>query len=79
MHFFNPAPVMKLVEVVHTVLTSDEVAATVHTLREVGKHPVTCGDRAGLHRQRAAVPVPERRGEDAPGALRVAPTTSTPR
>lgn len=49
MHFFNPAPAMKLVEVVHTVLTSDEVRATVHqvcgTLR---KHPVDCADRAGF-------------------------------
>ncbi len=49
MHFFNPAPVMKLVEVVHTVSTSDDVVATVTELcRAVGKHPVTCGDRAGF-------------------------------
>ncbi|WP_421107108.1 3-hydroxyacyl-CoA dehydrogenase family protein [Streptomyces sp. NEAU-S77] len=49
MHFFNPAPAMKLVEVVRTVLTSDEARATVHTVcREVGKHPVDCGDRAGF-------------------------------
>jgi 3-hydroxybutyryl-CoA dehydrogenase len=49
MHFFNPAPAMKLVEVVCTVLTADDVRATVHevcgTLR---KHPVDCGDRAGF-------------------------------
>ncbi|WP_327660759.1 MULTISPECIES: 3-hydroxyacyl-CoA dehydrogenase family protein [unclassified Streptomyces] len=49
MHFFNPAPAMKLVEVVRTVLTSDEVHATVRELtRKVRKHPVDCGDRAGF-------------------------------
>jgi 3-hydroxybutyryl-CoA dehydrogenase len=49
MHFFNPAPIMKLVEVVHTVSTADDVVATVVDLcRAVGKHPVTCGDRAGF-------------------------------
>ncbi|MEV6418386.1 3-hydroxyacyl-CoA dehydrogenase family protein [Streptomyces sp. NPDC051662] len=49
MHFFNPAPAMKLVEVVRTVLTSDETVATVHAVsRAVGKHPVHCGDRAGF-------------------------------
>ncbi|MER5442548.1 3-hydroxyacyl-CoA dehydrogenase family protein [Streptomyces sp. NPDC002790] len=49
MHFFNPAPAMKLVEVVRTVLTSDEVHATIRELtRKVRKHPVDCGDRAGF-------------------------------
>jgi len=49
MHFFNPAPIMKLVEVVHTVSTQDDVVATVQDLcRKIGKHPVTCGDRAGF-------------------------------
>ncbi len=49
MHFFNPAPVMKLVEVVHTINTVPEVVATVREVCErVGKHPVTCGDRAGF-------------------------------
>jgi 3-hydroxybutyryl-CoA dehydrogenase len=49
MHFFNPAQVMKLVEVVHTVSTSADVIATVQDLCErVDKHPVTCGDRAGF-------------------------------
>ncbi|MFD7507687.1 3-hydroxyacyl-CoA dehydrogenase family protein [Streptomyces sp. NPDC059850] len=49
LHFFNPAPAMKLVEVVCTVLTSDDVRATAHTVcREIGKHPVDCGDRAGF-------------------------------
>jgi 3-hydroxybutyryl-CoA dehydrogenase len=49
MHFFNPAPVMKLVEVVRTVLTADDVHATVHEVcTRVRKHPVDCGDRAGF-------------------------------
>lgn len=49
MHFFNPAPAMKLVEVVRTVLTSDEVHATVRAVTtEIRKHPVDCGDRAGF-------------------------------
>jgi 3-hydroxybutyryl-CoA dehydrogenase len=49
MHFFNPAPIMRLVEVVTTVSTDDAVARTVRAeCRAVGKHPVTCGDRAGF-------------------------------
>ncbi|MEU6844966.1 3-hydroxybutyryl-CoA dehydrogenase [Streptomyces sp. NPDC046716] len=49
MHFFNPAPAMKLVEVVRTVLTAEDVHATVRDLTlKVRKHPVDCGDRAGF-------------------------------
>ncbi|MEU8511399.1 3-hydroxybutyryl-CoA dehydrogenase [Kitasatospora sp. NPDC048722] len=49
MHFFNPAPAMKLVEVVSTVLTAPDVTATVLDLcAKVRKHPVECGDRAGF-------------------------------
>ncbi|KQT93932.1 3-hydroxybutyryl-CoA dehydrogenase [Marmoricola sp. Leaf446] len=49
MHFFNPAPIMKLVEVVSTVATSDDVAETVSALcAKVGKVAVSCGDRAGF-------------------------------
>jgi 3-hydroxybutyryl-CoA dehydrogenase len=49
MHFFNPAPAMKLVEVVRTVLTSDDVHATVREVcGHLRKHPVDCGDRAGF-------------------------------
>ncbi len=49
MHFFNPAQVMKLVEVVHTVSTAPEVVATVQDLcARVGKVAVTCGDRSGF-------------------------------
>ncbi|MGW5237105.1 3-hydroxyacyl-CoA dehydrogenase family protein, partial [Streptomyces nodosus] len=49
LHFFNPAPAMKLVEVVRTVLTADDVHATARTVcASVRKHPVDCGDRAGF-------------------------------
>ncbi|MFS3129899.1 3-hydroxyacyl-CoA dehydrogenase NAD-binding domain-containing protein [Nocardioides sp. Bht2] len=49
MHFFNPAAVMKLVEVVTTTLTSPEVDETVRALSaKVGKVAVSCGDRAGF-------------------------------
>ena len=49
LHFFNPAQVMKLVEVVDTVSTADDVVATaLEVCRTLGKHPVTCGDRAGF-------------------------------
>jgi 3-hydroxybutyryl-CoA dehydrogenase len=49
MHFFNPAAVMKLVEVVSTVSTAPDVEATVLDLtNKLGKHPVRCGDRAGF-------------------------------
>ncbi|SCG74103.1 3-hydroxyacyl-CoA dehydrogenase family protein [Micromonospora humi] len=48
-HFFNPAPVMKLVEVVRTVVTSAEVVADVEALCErLGKVDVTISDRAGF-------------------------------
>jgi 3-hydroxybutyryl-CoA dehydrogenase len=49
MHFFNPAPVMKLVEVVSTVSTRDEVAQTARALcTDLGKVAVSCRDRAGF-------------------------------
>lgn len=49
MHFFNPAQIMKLVEVVHTVSTAPDVVATVQDVcAKVGKHAVTCGDRSGF-------------------------------
>ncbi|MEV5433380.1 3-hydroxyacyl-CoA dehydrogenase family protein [Streptomyces sp. NPDC052701] len=49
MHFFNPAPAMKLVEVVRTVLTADDVHATVREVcGRIRKHAVDCGDRAGF-------------------------------
>jgi 3-hydroxybutyryl-CoA dehydrogenase len=49
MHFFNPASIMRLVEVVHTVSTASDVEATVlEVTRKIGKHAVRCGDRAGF-------------------------------
>jgi 3-hydroxybutyryl-CoA dehydrogenase len=49
LHFFNPAPVMRLVEVVRTVATSQEVVDTaLAACRSIDKHPVVCGDRAGF-------------------------------
>ncbi|HET7736603.1 MAG TPA: 3-hydroxyacyl-CoA dehydrogenase NAD-binding domain-containing protein [Nocardioidaceae bacterium] len=49
MHFFNPAAVMKLVEVVTTDLTGADVDETVKALcAKVGKVAVSCGDRAGF-------------------------------
>jgi 3-hydroxybutyryl-CoA dehydrogenase len=49
MHFFNPAQVMKLVEVVSTISTAADVAATAHALSaKLGKHAVSCTDRAGF-------------------------------
>ncbi|MFL6159218.1 MAG: 3-hydroxyacyl-CoA dehydrogenase NAD-binding domain-containing protein, partial [Marmoricola sp.] len=49
MHFFNPAPVMKLVEVVTTELTAQDVDETTKALcASVGKVAVSCSDRAGF-------------------------------
>jgi 3-hydroxybutyryl-CoA dehydrogenase len=49
LHFFNPAPVMKLVEVVSTIATEPDVAATAHAVcARLGKHAVACADRAGF-------------------------------
>jgi len=49
MHFFNPAPVMKLVEVIRTVLTAPDVIEAVSALATgSSKTPVVVGDRAGF-------------------------------
>ncbi|GAC1451438.1 MAG: hypothetical protein NVSMB7_14000 [Chitinophagaceae bacterium] len=49
MHFFNPAPVMKLVEVVKAAQTSDETAQTIMELaKQMGKIPVLCKDAPGF-------------------------------
>ncbi len=49
LHFFNPAPVMKLVEVVSSVLTEPEALETVEAFtQQLGKVDVTIGDRAGF-------------------------------
>lgn len=48
-HFFNPAPVMKLVEVVRTILTSDETVETLKDFaRSLGKTPIVAKDSAGF-------------------------------
>ncbi|WP_231482362.1 3-hydroxyacyl-CoA dehydrogenase family protein [Nocardioides sp. URHA0020] len=48
-HFFNPAPVQQLVEIVRTVVTEEQVLEQVTTLMaEIGKTPVVCGDKAGF-------------------------------
>jgi 3-hydroxybutyryl-CoA dehydrogenase len=49
MHFFNPATVMKLVEVIRTVRTSEETVDQIFAVgRSMGKHCVVCPDRAGF-------------------------------
>ena len=48
-HFFNPAPVQNLVEIIRTVVTEPDVLADVQgLLRSLGKNPVVCGDKAGF-------------------------------
>lgn len=55
MHFFNPAPLMKLVEVVKCDLTSGEVADLLVSLcRQMGKTPVVCKDAPGFIVNRVA-------------------------
>ncbi|MFI6508263.1 3-hydroxyacyl-CoA dehydrogenase family protein [Streptosporangium sp. NPDC050855] len=57
MHFFNPAPVMKLIEVIHTMVTDEGLAEEVAELaRRLGKTPVTVGDRAGFVVNRLLLP-----------------------
>ncbi|OKI62820.1 3-hydroxyacyl-CoA dehydrogenase family protein [Micromonospora sp. CB01531] len=49
LHFFNPAPIMPLVEIVRTIRTSAEAAATARAVCAVlGKTGVVCGDRSGF-------------------------------
>ncbi len=55
MHFFNPAPLMKLVEVVKGVQTNAEVAQTIYDLCvQMGKTPVLCNDAPGFIVNRVA-------------------------
>ncbi|MFI6811001.1 3-hydroxyacyl-CoA dehydrogenase [Nonomuraea sp. NPDC050328] len=57
LHFFNPAPVMRLVEVVRTVVTEPGVAEEMAELaRRLGKTPVVVGDRAGFVVNRLLLP-----------------------
>ena len=57
MHFFNPVPVLKLVEVIRAVQTSDETAAAIVALaRDLGKEPVEARDVAGFVSNRILMP-----------------------
>jgi len=57
LHFFNPVHIMKLVEVVRTISTSDETYRKGKEFAEsVGKTVVTCGDRPGFVVNRLLVP-----------------------
>jgi 3-hydroxybutyryl-CoA dehydrogenase len=57
LHFFNPVPVMKLVEVVRTLITSDETFETASEfVRTVGKEPIACRDNSGFIVNRLLVP-----------------------
>lgn len=58
MHFFNPVPVMKLVEVVRGLQTSDEtVKRTIALAESVGKSPVECNDHPGFVSNRVLMPM----------------------
>ena len=58
MHFFNPVPIMKLVEVVRGLQTSDDtVARTVELAKAVGKTPVACNDHPGFVSNRVLMPM----------------------
>ena len=57
LHFFNPVPLMKLVEVVRTILTSDEAFNTAFEFaKTLGKDPVSCRDNSGFIVNRLLVP-----------------------
>lgn len=57
MHFFNPVPLMKLVEVVKTILTDEDVyEQAVEFSKKLGKVPVRAGDKTGFIVNRLLVP-----------------------
>src|SRR5207253_7134240 len=57
MHFFNPVPIMKLVEVVRTILTDPDVyEQAVEFGKRLGKVPVRAGDKTGFIVNRLLVP-----------------------
>jgi 3-hydroxybutyryl-CoA dehydrogenase len=57
MHFFNPVPVLKLVEVIRAVQTSDETAAAIVALaRDLGKEPAEARDFPGFVSNRILMP-----------------------
>jgi 3-hydroxybutyryl-CoA dehydrogenase len=58
MHFFNPAPLMKLVEIVRAERTDDEVFETAFLLGErLGKQPIRCNDTPGFAVNRVLIPL----------------------
>ena len=58
MHFFNPAPVLPLVEVIRTAHTSDEAFDTAYAFAQrVGKEPVACNDTPGFIVNRILIPL----------------------
>jgi|SRR5680860_102536 len=58
MHFMNPVPVMKLVEVIRGLVTSDEVYKTIETLSlAMGKTPVEVNDAPGFVANRVLIPM----------------------
>jgi 3-hydroxybutyryl-CoA dehydrogenase len=57
LHFFNPVPLMKLVEVVRTILTTDATFnAAFEFAKSLGKEPVSCRDNSGFIVNRLLVP-----------------------
>lgn len=57
LHFFNPVPRMKLVEVVRTLLTSDENFDRAFAfVKSLGKDPVSCRDNSGFIVNRLLIP-----------------------
>ncbi len=57
LHFFNPVPLMKLVEVVRTIATSDEVYESAYEFaQKLGKVPVRTSDKTGFIVNRLLVP-----------------------
>jgi 3-hydroxybutyryl-CoA dehydrogenase len=58
LHFFNPAPVLPLVEVIRTERTSDEVFDAAYAfVRRIGKEPVACNDTPGFIVNRILIPL----------------------
>lgn len=58
MHFFNPVPMMKLVEVIRGLATSDATFAAVHALaQKLGKTPVEVNDAPGFASNRILMPM----------------------
>ena len=58
MHFMNPVPVMKLVEIIRGAATTDETHKTIHALTEkLGKIPLECNDSPGFISNRVLMPM----------------------